>query len=481
MRFAIALGVAGLALVSPALSAQDRTLSGRGSGSLQLPDGRSIELYQLNFSQSGQAVTFAFLGRNTALPYTLEGQVTGNTAITTLTVELTGGLRDRATRGTARVVFSGADIGSVSADGTMRQGAFRLRFRGESAGGGTIDSDDPVAGGRPFSESASGNGSLEVAGRPYSLNRVRVRLGEDSRAELDFSGERTVTASGTWSRGAAGRVDVSIDRLGSQRTTGTATITFRDRSISRVTANLPRQAMRIEFAAGSAGGPTGSGAEPIDLSMRGQGTYEFQGRRYGLAEMRIRLRSDNTAELRFDGSREAEVKGSWRRRSDGQAEIDVQELNRRRASGRALVSYSGRNVSRVEVNADAQNTRIEFVPEGSMAQPAGGIRPVNVFLAGTGTFRERGRTWELEDASVRLRDNGEAELRFSGERQTGGRGRWTSNGNYATLVVEEWDSRPTRGSGSIAFENGRPQQVTVTLQTEARSISFRFTSQAQPR
>jgi hypothetical protein len=129
MRFAIALAVGGLVVVSPPLPAQDRTLSGRGSGSLQLPDGRSVELYQLNFSQSGQAVTFAFLGRNTALPYTLEGQVTGNPAITTLTIELTGGLRDRATRGTARVVFSGADIGSVSADGTMRQGTFRLRFR----------------------------------------------------------------------------------------------------------------------------------------------------------------------------------------------------------------------------------------------------------------------------------------------------------------------------------------------------------------
>lgn len=481
MRFAIALGVAGLAILSADLPAQDRTLSGRGRGSLQLPNGSSIELYQLNFSQSGRAVTFAFLGRNTAIPYTLEGQVTGNTAITTLTVEITGGLRDRATRGTARVVFSGADIGSVSADGTVRPGAFRLRFRSEGADGGGGDWEDAAVGARPLNESAKGSGSLEVAGRRYSVDGVRVRLTDDSRAELDFSGERSVSARGTWSHGTGGRADIAIDQLGSQRTTGTATITFQGRSIDRVTANLPRQAMRIVFERGTAGGGVGSGAQPIDMSTRGRGTYELQGRRYGLTAMRIQLRSDNTAELRFDGTRDAEVKGSWRRRADGRAEIDVRELNGRRVSGSALVSYSGRNVTRVEVDADAQNARIDFVPAGSTGQPGEGARPVNVSLAGTGTFRERGRNWELRDAFVRLRDNGDAEVRFSGERQTGGRGRWTATGNYATLTIEEWDGRSTRGSGSIAFENGQPQQVTVTLQTEGRSISFRSTSQVQPR
>jgi hypothetical protein len=478
MRVALTLGVTGLVVLSSNLAAQNRTLSGRGSGSLQLPNGTTIDLYQLNFSQSGRAVTFAFLGRNTGLPYTLEGQVTGNPGITTLTVELTGGLRDRATRGNARVVFSGADIGSVNADGTVRQGGFRLRFRSEGAGGGGDWGD--AAGARPFDESSRGSGSLEVAGRRYSLDEMRVRLSDDGRAELEWSGERSVTTRGTWSRGPGGRADIAIDRLGSQRTLGNATITFRSGSIERVTASLPNQSMRVEFQPGSTSG-SGSGAQPIDLSTRGRGTYELQGRRYGLTEMLIRLRSDNSAELRFDGSRDAEVKGSWRRRSDGRAEVDVREVNGRRVNGTALVSYSGRNVTRVEVDAGAQNTRIEFVPAGSGGDAIDGARPISVSFTGAGTFRERGRNWQLRDALVRLRENGDAELRFSGERQTGGRGRWTSNAKSATLTIEEWDGRSVRGSGNITFENGQPRQVTVTLQTEGRSISFTSTAPVDPR
>jgi hypothetical protein len=203
--------------------------------------------------------------------------------------------------------------------------------------------------------------------------------------------------------------------------------------------------------------------------------------------MRIRLRDDGRAELRFDGDRgDVEGKGTWRRGSNGRAEIDLTEWDGRRTSGTATVAYRGREIERVGVNVPARNARIEFYPGRSGGDDDNWngndnkARPVNASFVGTGTFREQGRTHQLDEVSIRLRGNGEAELRFNGERQTRGRGRWTPNGSYANLTIQEWDGRSTQGSGNVAFTGNQPQQVSITLQG-GRSIAFRARPQIQPR
>jgi hypothetical protein len=243
---------------------------------------------------------------------------------------------------------------------------------------------------------------------------------------------------------------------------------------------------RGEGSGGDWAGGGETGARPINESATGSGTYEMSGRRANLNEMRIRLHGDGRAELSFDGDRgDVEGKGTWRRGSNGRAEINLTEWNGRRTSGTGAVTYRGRAIERISLNIPVQNARVEFYPARAESGDNWGgnnnsARPVNTSFVGTGAFRERGRTYQLDEARVRLRDDGEAELRFNGERQTGGRGRWTPGGNYATLTIQEWDGRSTSGSGNVAFAGNQPQQVTLTLQG-GRSITFRSAPQIQPR
>jgi hypothetical protein len=222
------------------------------------------------------------------------------------------------------------------------------------------------------------------------------------------------------------------------------------------------------------------------MSTRGRGTYELSGRRSNLNEMRIRLYDDGRAELRFDGDRgDVEGKGTWRRGYNGRGDIDITEWNGRRTSGSASLTYRGRDIERVGVNIPPQNARVEFLPlvAGGPGNIGGGntnaARPVNTSFVGTGGFRERGRTYQLSDASIRLRDNGEAELRFEGDRRTEGRGRWTADGIYARISITEWDGRRANGSGTITFSRNLPDQVNLT--TQGRTITFRSNPRIQPR
>jgi hypothetical protein len=374
MRSAITLGLAALSFVVTPATAQNRTLSGRGTGSLALPNTGAIPLYQVTFKQAGGNLTLVFVGKNSAMPFTLVGRVTGNSFGSDLPVEVTGGLRDNETRGSGRIVLSGGSLARADIQGTGKQGRFSLDFSGEVSDG-------------------DGGGG------------------------------------------------------------------------------------------GNAGG---TGAQPINMSTVGSGTYELSGRRARLNEMRIRLRDDGRAELRFDGDRgDVEGKGTWRRGYGGRADIVITEWDGRRTNGTASVTYRGREIERVGVNVPPLNARAEFHPgRNDPGDNWGGggntARPVNTSFVGTGTFRERGRTYQLDEVSIRLRDNGEAELRFNGERQTAGRGRWTPNGSSAALTIEEWDGRSTKGSGSVVFADNQPHQVNLTLQ-RSRSITFRSMPRIQPR
>ena len=177
----------------------------------------------------------------------------------------------------------------------------------------------------------------------------------------------------------------------------------------------------------------------------------------------------------------------WRRGYNGRGDIDITEWNGRRTSGSASLTYRGRDIERVGVNIPAQNARVEFSPvAGGPGNIGGGntnaARPVNTSFVGTGGFRERGRTYQLSDASIRLRDNGEAELRFEGDRRTEGRGRWTADGIYARISITEWDGRRANGSGTITFSRNLPDQVNLTRRAgRSRSVPTPGSSHADAR
>jgi hypothetical protein len=489
MRTAITLGVAALALLATPVSGQNRTISGRGTGSLTVANTSNIPLYLVNFKQSGRTLTLVFMGKNAVQPFTLEGTITGNASGSVLPVEITGGLREGPTRGSGRIVLSGNSLASVTLNGTAKEGPFRIEFRGEDGGGGDWAGGGNT-GAQPINVSSIGSGTYQLGSRRADLSDMRVRLRDDGRAELSFDGQQSVRGQGTWRRGSGGRADIALDEWNGRRTSGTAAVSFSGNAIERVDVYVPSQNARVEFFPGRTdsgdwgGGNTGAG--PINMSTLGSGTYELSGRRTSLNEMRIRLHDDGRAELRFDGDRgDVEAKGTWRRGNDGRAEINITEWNGRRTSGSAAVTYQGRQIERVAANVPAQNARVEFYPRrtdggGDWGGDNNSARPVNTSFVGTGSFRDRNRTYQLDEVSIRLRDGGEAELRFNGERQTSGRGRWTPNGSYATLTIQEWDGRKAKGSGTVTFAGNQPQQVNVTLQG-ARSVTFRSTPQIQPR
>src|SRR5687768_12263143 len=104
MRPALTLGLAALSAIAAPALAQNRAVSGRGTGSLSVPNAGAIPLYQADFKQSGRTLTLVFVGKNAGLPFTLEGRITGNASGSDLPIEITGGLRDAETRGSGRIV-----------------------------------------------------------------------------------------------------------------------------------------------------------------------------------------------------------------------------------------------------------------------------------------------------------------------------------------------------------------------------------------
>ena len=484
MRNVTLLCVAGLALGTAPALAQSRSISSRGTGSLTVPQTAAIPLYDVKFNQSGRIVTLVFVGKNPALPYTLEGQITGSTSSSDLPVQITGGLRDSETRGSGRIVLAGNALATIDLRGTGKQGAFSLQFRGggtdTGGGGGGPDFD---TGARPLNESSIGNGTLDLSGRRYNLRDMRIRLYDDGRAELRFDGDRSVEGRGTWRRGLNGRADLALNQWNGQRTSATGLVTFSGRTIQRINVNVPSQNSRVDFSPGQSGGGDwdgGTGARPINMSTRGTGTYEVSGRRYDLQDMRIRLRDDGRAELRFDGERSVSGQGTWRRGFGGRADIDLIEWDGRRYGGNASVTFRGNDIERVGVNVPNQNSRVEFHP-GQVGGGGGGdaAQPVYTSFRGSGTLRERGRNYQLYEASVRLRDDGDADVSFNGQRDARGRGRWNPSGSVAIITITEWDGRRANGRGSIRFSRNQPNQIDLSVQ--GVQITFSATPQIQPR
>ncbi|MGH7631372.1 MAG: hypothetical protein ACREOF_18710 [Gemmatimonadales bacterium] len=358
--------VAALCAARP-VDAQNRSIDTEGSGSLSLPSSGFVRLGRGTLQQSGEAVTLTFYGTNIALPLIFEGRArTGSSG--ELSIEITGGLREPATRGTGTVAFIGSELGRVQLRGTTSGGGFNLAFEGSG--------------------------------------------GED-----------------------------------------------------------------VGFK------PGGTGARPINTSLRGNGTYRLGGRQYGIREASVRLWDDGRAELRFTGDRNARGEGTWRSGYGGRADIQIHTWEGRRTGGNASVSFRGNDIERIGASIPSQNANVDFRPgdfAGGGGGTPGGVGPINTSFIGTGQYTERGRTYQLQDASVQLRDNGDAELRFTGQRQTWGRGRWTSHGTYATITINQWDGRGANGSATVTFAGNMPNQVSVTVDGY-RSITFRSTPPLQPR
>ena len=489
MRNRIPLGVIGLAVVAAPVLAQSRSISSRGTGSLSVPQTAAIPLYNVRFDQSGRIVTLVMVGKNPALPYTLEAQITGSTSGSDLPVQVTGGLRDSETRGSGRIVLNGNNLASIDLRGTGKQGAFSIQFRGDGSGAGGDEAPDFDTGARPLNQSATGSGTLDLSGRRYNLRETRIRLYDDGRAEVRFEGDRSVEGRGTWRRGLNGRADLAINQWNGQRTSASGFIAFSGRDMQRINVNAPSQNSRADFYPGRSGGDGGggeTGARPINLSSRGSGTYELSGRRYDLDEMRVRLYDDNRAELRFDGDRSVDGRGTWRRGHNGRADVDLTEWAGRRTGGNATISYRGNDIERVAVNVPAQNSRVEFFPRQTDDDGAGGggggadlAQPVNSSFRGSGALRERGRTYQLYEASVRLRDNGDAEVSVDGQRRGSGRGTWDPSGAVASISITEWDGRRANGRGTIRFLRNQPNQIELSVQ--GVHITFSGTPQIQPR
>ncbi|MGH7516962.1 MAG: hypothetical protein ACREOC_05765 [Gemmatimonadales bacterium] len=328
-----------------------------------------------------------------------------------------------------------------------------------------------------------GRGTFQQSGEAVTLNFY----GTNIALPLIFEGRARTGSSG----------ELSIEITGGLReatTQGTGTLALTGNELGRVQLRGTTKggAFALVFEGSGGGQPGGggdgdwnaggTGARPLDISVVGTGTYRLGGRQYGVREARVRLRDNGRAELRFDGDRQTSGEGTWRSGYGGRADIQIHTWNGQRTTGSAAVSFRGNDIERVGVSLPAQNASVEFRPSDHAGGGGGtpGARPVNTSFVGTGGFRERGRTYPLSEASVRLHDNGQAELRFQGQRQTGGRGRWSANGNYATLTIVEWDGRMASGSGNVVFSGGQPNRVNVTLQG-GRSITFRSTPQIQPR
>lgn len=294
------------------------TYAADGEGRLVTGDAaasQEITRVEAILFQNGGLELALFKGRNR---WVFMGSWTGDPAGGSVGIRLDEAF-DRAAEATGRLYFDRNQVERARFSGSNRDGRFEFGFEGRSSGGGGPTAEGEVA------TTRNGEGSVRVDTVSYDVNRARVRLYKNGRAQLRLWGAQLVTIDGRWT----GNLDASSVRISvpdwegeDADLRGTVSLSRRN-GWDRVTLEGPTAwgPFKLGFEGRSAAleyDNSGPLVTTLEKTMRGTGTLAVTGRpTEDISLVRIHLKRNWQAVIQVQGVRErAAFQGSWLQRGE---------------------------------------------------------------------------------------------------------------------------------------------------------------------
>ncbi len=487
------------------LAAQDRTYGTDGTGTLHTGDDRArqeIRRVEATLYQNGGIDLRLMKGQDA---WMFRGTWYGNPGTGSVGFRLDSGFELPAD-GSGRLYLERGALSRVDFRGSNRDGAFELVFaaRGSAESGGSQAMDLIRA----------GDGDLDIGDRSDRLDRARVLLGVDGRAEVRVWGDVRYTMTGTWSGAiASGRVRLSITRWGRDDADITGTInTSRRSGWDRLAfdGTVKDRDVRLRFEGeGDALDPDSNDDEPeeeprrpvktLDQTMRGAGELGLEGGKGAdLRAVRVNLRRGGKAEIYLEGSGpRMTLRGKWSQR-DNSPSIDLAitgGLGQEGTSGLGTVSIpdgkswqrlnlAGRNSSGSWTVRFRANGPGHLTPDSTVDVPE--PEPVRELIdtqRGEGSLFWPGVSEPTTVTQVRvtLGADKRATIEVEGSKPARFTGRWaaTRQANQLSLAITGGTIDGMAAGGTITLTDKR---TLSALQLESRVVRrpMRLTFRAHP-
>lgn len=452
----------GSLLGSGALAAQDRTYSSDGTGTLRTGDNaarQEIRRVEATLYQNGGIDLRLLKGRDA---WMFRGSWYGSPSAGSVGFRLDSGFELPAD-GSGRLYLSGSKLTRLDFRGSNRDGAFELAFtNGDDASGGQS------GGALALDIIRAGDGDLRLGDRSERLDRARVLLSDDGRAEVRVWGDLRYAMTGTWTGTiASGRVRLAMTRWGRDRAELTGTInTSRRAGWDRLglegTAN-GRDAKLSFTGDGPALEPDSHDDDPdaeprrpintLDQTMRGAGTLTQEGGKGAdLRAVRVNLRRGGKAEIYLEGSAPRMlIRGKWSQR-DNAPSIDLSITDGVGQTGTGglgtlsipdgksweKLNLTGRNGTGGWTIRFKANGPGHLTPDSTADRPEPEpIRELNVAVRGEGTLTWPGEPKATTVTLVRLAltSDKKATIEVEGSKPARFTGRWSTTKHLSQLEL----------------------------------------------
>ncbi len=454
----------------------------RGSGTIRPGKGAADQLTRAVVDlEKGGAAEFRVFGDKT---YVFTGRWTGGKS-QVADLNITGSVNIAGVTGAGKVYLTRAKtLSRLDFTGRNKAGdPVTIRFQADDDGTPT------TPGTAEISDDLRGTGRLNWdRGQDEALTRAVVRLAQGGAANIRLVGKQTHTLVGRWRRNDADTITVDLtEGFGNAGTDGSGTIQLTGgKNVDWLALNgtSKGERFRVSFDADADATPT---PDRLDLNVTrgGEGSLDYDERRDDtLTRGTVQLRPNHEAILRFTGGRqEYEFRGRWTRRQDRSVNIRVdQGLGSAETTGTGVVMLNAQNntFQRVNLsgNSPAGRYRVAFDPHGTGG--GGGAIGQDTNLNGRGTLsRPLQQDERLTRASVVLRNNRDAVIRFTGARDYEVQGKWSQrNDDRIRVEVERINEVDASGGGYVYLTRGN-RVDRVALEGLWRGLRYAFNFDAE--
>lgn len=300
---ALLLSIAATAQVLPQRLAQLQVVT-RGTGFLRL-DNQNYNINQVTiFLQGNGSVTLDVRGDySTQLSGNWTGSLTQRVGL-----QITDGFDRRRTSGSGSVAFTNdrQDIRQLELSGVTGRQNFIISFAGSGGGGG---------GRGEVHTSARGRGQLTIGyNQTYRIREVQVDLYRNGTAQIQVSGQNSVTFGGNWSGNTRNRVDLQINSGFNANTIGRGVLLLDGRdSIEQlnISGSVGRQPFTVTFDARGGGGGEDN-RRALEATERGTGSLTVGFAQVGSFELAmVSLRRNGEARITLGERNPATFTGTW--------------------------------------------------------------------------------------------------------------------------------------------------------------------------
>jgi hypothetical protein len=398
--------------------------------------------------------------------------------------------------GSGRLYLRRDQLTRVDFRGSNHDGAFAFTFADERGDQGGPSGSEPV-----LDVTRAGDGDLDLGDDGDRLERARVLLTDDGRAELRLWGARRYTLTGRWSGTlASGRVRLQLTAWGRDDADLTGTINTSRRSgwdRFAVDGSAGDRRVRIRFSGEGDALDSGDQDErdppapkpvgTLDQTMRGAGELKLEsGSGADLRAVRVNLRRKGKVDIYLEGSGpRLALHGKWSQR-DNAPKIDLsitEGLGQKGTAGVGTLSIpDGATWERLTLTGRAGmgGWTLSFhatgpghlTPDSSEVRPApDDIRELGVTVKGDGTLAWPGVTQPTVVTQVRisLTADKRATIDVEGGKPAHFIGRWSRGAqpNQLELAITGGTIERLNATGTVTLDDKR---AVVAVGFEGRQV-----------